>query len=59
MEKNVGKIDKIIRYIVGLVVVSTGYYFSSWLGLIGLVIMLPAIFGSDPFYNLINMNTNK
>ena len=59
MKKNVGKIDKIIRYIVGLVVVSTGYYFSSWLGLIGLVIMLPAIFGSDPFYNLINMNTNK
>lgn len=59
MKKNVGKIDKIIRYIVGVVVLLTGYYFSSWLGLIGIVIMLPAIFGSDPFYNLINMNTNK
>ena len=59
MKKNVGKTDKIIRYIVGVVVLSAGYYFSSWLGLIGIVIMLPAIFGSDPFYNLINMNTNK
>ena len=59
MKNNVGKTDKIIRYIVGVVALSTGYYFSSWLGLIGIVIMLPAIFGSDPFYNLINMNTNK
>ena len=59
MKKNVGKIDKIIRYIVGAAILLTGYYFSSWLGLIGIVIMLPAIFGSDPFYNLINMNTNK
>ena len=59
MKKNVGKTDKIIRYIVGVSVLSTGYYFSSWLGLIGIVIMLPAIFGSDPFYNLVNMNTNK
>ena len=59
MKKNVGKTDKIIRYIVGVVVLLTGYYFSSWLGLIGIVIMLPAIFGSDPFYNLVNMNTNK
>ena len=59
MKKNVGKIDKIIRYTVGVVVLSTGYYFSSWFGIIGIVIMLPAIFGSDPFYNFINLNTNK
>ena len=59
MKKNVGKTDKIIRYIVGVSAISTGYYFSSWLGLIGIVIMLPAIFGNDPFYKFINLNTNK
>ena len=59
MKKNVGKIDKIIRYIVGVALISTGYYFSSWFGLIGGVIMLPAVLGSDPFYKFINLNTNK
>jgi len=58
-EKNVGKTDKIIRYILGISILSTGYYFSSWFGLIGIIIMIPAILGSDPFYHIVNLNTNK
>ena len=59
MKKNVGQTDKIIRVILGLVTISLGIYFQSWLGAIGAGIILPAIMASDPLYNLIGINTNK
>ncbi len=59
MNKNVGTTDRIIRTIVGLGIISAGIYFSSWWGALGGLIMLPAILGSDPVYDWINVNTNN
>jgi hypothetical protein len=59
MKKNVGKLDKIIRVLLGLAIIAYGIISHSWLGLIGGGIILPAILGSDPLYSLIGLNTNK
>lgn len=59
MKKNVGKTDKTIRYILGLLGIAAGVYFLSWWGLVGLGILLPAIMGSDPLYDILKVDTNK
>ncbi len=59
MKKNVGKPDKIGRVLLGVLIISAGVIFQSWWGLIGAGIILPAIMGSDPFYTLVGLNTNK
>ncbi|KHO62949.1 hypothetical protein THYS13_10440 [Thermoanaerobacter sp. YS13] len=58
--KNVGKIDKIIRYIIGIALLSLLFLINSnlrFLGLIGLVPILTAAFGFCPLYALFGINT--
>jgi hypothetical protein len=50
MKPNVGGIDRIFRLIVGLGIVGAGLYFKSWLGLIGIVPILTAVFRFCPAY---------
>ncbi len=59
MKKNVGKTDRTIRFILGIAVIIAGLYFKNWSGLIGLVIMIPALLGSDPLYNIVGVDTNQ
>ncbi len=63
MSKNVGGIDKVLRIIVGLVLIAyaiplgfpqTGW---NWVGWIGIVPLLTAIFGICPLYSIVGMNT--
>lgn len=55
---NVGKIDKIIRILIALALFAgallTPYW---WLGLIGVVALMTAIFGFCPLYALLGMNS--
>ena len=50
MKPNVGGIDRILRLIAGLAIIGAGVYFKSWLGLIGLVPILTALFRFCPAY---------
>ncbi len=50
MEKNVGKADKIIRIVLGLVIGAAGYHFQSWWGLIGIVPIFTALINWCPLY---------
>lgn len=59
MKKNVGKTDRFVRLIAGILILSLGYFYTTWWGLAGAFIMLPAIMGSDPVYDLIGVDTNK
>jgi hypothetical protein len=54
---NVGKTDKIIRVIIGVVILGLGYAFHSWLGLIGIVPILTAVFGRCGLYYPFKINT--
>ena len=57
MKKNVGKTDKTIRIILGVLIGAAGVYFSSWWGLIALIPLLTGIFGTCGLYSLFGVST--
>ena len=59
MKKNVGRTDKIIRVVLGFLLITLGVLGHNWWGLLGAGILLPAIMGSDPLYSVIGVDTNK
>lgn len=59
MKKNVGKLDRIIRLVVGVTIIVVAVINSSWWGLIGAAILIPAALGSDPAYDIVGIDTNK
>ena len=59
MQYNVGKADKIVRIIIGLVIIILGLYFKSWWGAIGLVPLLTALVGWCPLYVPLGIKTSK
>ncbi|AOS44142.1 hypothetical protein Verru16b_01203 [Lacunisphaera limnophila] len=50
MKPNVGGIDRILRILAGIAILGAGFYFKSWLGLIGIVPILTGIFRFCPAY---------
>ena len=59
MKCNVGKVDKIIRIVLGLAIGAVGFYFKSWWGLIGLVPILTSVFSLCPAYLPFGISTCK
>jgi len=59
MKKNVGSVDRLIRLIVGLVTLGIGYYYQSWWGAIGAVMLLTAAIGWCPPYAIFKISTCK
>jgi hypothetical protein len=56
---NVGKIDKSVRLIIGVVIAALGFYYSSWWGLLAIIPIFTAIWGFCPLYSLFKINTSK
>lgn len=54
---NVGKIDRIIRAVAGIVIVGWGVMAQSWWGLIGLVLLGTAAISICPLYSLLGIDT--
>ena len=59
MTKNVGQTDKIIRWVLGLVIIVAGIYLKSWWGVIGIVPILTAVIGWCPIYLPFGISTCK
>ena len=62
MQKNVGGIDKIIRVVIGLALLSLLFILEGnirWLGLIGIVPLLTVVTGWCPVYSLVGASTCK
>jgi hypothetical protein len=60
MTKNVGTTDRMIRIILGLVLLSLlvlAEGAARWLGLVGIVLLLTAAFSSCPAYSLLGIRT--
>jgi hypothetical protein len=60
--KNVGKVDSIIRIVLGLALLSLLFLLQGnmkYLGLIGLVPLITGITRSCPIYHLLGTSTNK
>lgn len=59
MKKNVGKVDMIIRVIIGIVIASFGIVYQSWWGLLAVVPLLTAFINFCPIYTVCGCNTNS
>ncbi|MBS4068232.1 MAG: DUF2892 domain-containing protein [Sulfurimonas sp.] len=57
MTKNIGKVDKAARIVVGVILIVLGMMTNSLLGLIGIIPIVTAFLGTCPLYTLLNMNT--
>ncbi|MBU0499626.1 MAG: DUF2892 domain-containing protein [Gammaproteobacteria bacterium] len=60
MQKNVGGIDRILRIVVGVVLIAATAlgYLPIW-GYIGVVPLVTGLINFCPFYPLLGINTNK
>ncbi len=59
MKCNVGKTDRAIRIIIGLVIILAGIFYGSWWGLIGLLPLISAILRFCPAYVPLGISTCK
>jgi hypothetical protein len=59
MKSNIGKTDRIIRVVIGLIVIAIGVYLKSWWGAIGLVPIFTAAIGWCGLYTLFGISTCK
>lgn len=57
MNKNVGKTDKVIRYILGAAIIIAGIYFKSWWGVIGIIPIVTAAISWCPLYSPLGIKT--
>ena len=62
MKKNIGIVERWIRVIVGIALLSLLFIIQSgwrWLGLIGVVTIVTGLVGVCPLYALLGVSTNK
>lgn len=62
MEKNVGGADRVIRFIVGIALISMLFLVDGgvkWIGLLGFVMLFTAFVGFCPLYKPFGINTCK
>lgn len=59
MTANVGGVDKILRITIGLIIIALGFIYSTWWGLVGVVLLATGLLNYCAVYNLINVSTRK
>ena len=57
-KKNVGKIDRVIRVVVGIILVGNVFYaLQHPIGWLGVILIVTGIVGTCPLYSIIGINT--
>ena len=59
MRKNVGSVDRLLRLILGVVIIVWGVYDESWWGLIGVVPLMTGFMNWCPIYIPFKISTIK
>ncbi|HOI49223.1 MAG TPA: DUF2892 domain-containing protein [Prolixibacteraceae bacterium] len=59
MKCNIGPMDRLLRIIGGVIILIFGFVFKSWWGVIGLILLLTALFRFCPLYVPFKMDTTK
>ncbi|MCU7892355.1 MAG: DUF2892 domain-containing protein [Candidatus Thiodiazotropha sp. (ex Ustalcina ferruginea)] len=60
MKNNVGKVDRIIRIILGILLIGNVFYaLQSPIGWIGVILLATGLFGMCPLYSLLGLNTKS
>jgi len=59
MKCNIGKTDRIVRAVIGFIVIAVGIYLKSWWGVIGLLPIVTSATGRCGLYALFGISTCK
>ena len=60
MKNNVGKVDRLIRIVLGILLVGNVFYgLTTPIGWIGIILLVTGIFGICPLYSLLGINTKS
>ena len=59
MQCNIGKTDRMIRLVAGVVIIAAGFYYQSWWGVIGIMPLMTGTLRWCPPYSLFGINTDK
>lgn len=59
MRKNIGSIDRVMRFIIGIVIIALGFIYGSWWGILGFVPIITAFTGFCPLYVPFGISTCK
>jgi hypothetical protein len=59
MKTNVGGVDKVIRIVVGLVIIALGFVFKSWWGLVGVLVLATGLLNFCWLYIPLGISTRK
>ncbi|SYZ72074.1 conserved hypothetical protein [Candidatus Zixiibacteriota bacterium] len=59
MKKNVGSADKILRIILGIVIIALGFIYKSWWGLVGILPLFTGVISWCGLYKLLGISTCK
>ena len=62
MKQNVGSVDKVIRVVLGVALLSLIYFLDGpvrWVGLAGAVLILTAAISWCPIFAMLGLNSNK
>lgn len=59
MKKNVGSFDRVLRLIVGLVIIALGFIYQTWWGLVGIIPLFTSAAGWCPAYLPFGISTCK
>ncbi len=59
MKTNIGSTERLLRIMVGIVIIALGMYYGSWWGVVGLIALLTGLFRFCPLYKMLGMNTCK
>ena len=60
MNRNVGSIDRVVRVLIGLGLLAFAFFSGNqyaWIGYIGIVPILTAVFSSCPLYSVLGLST--
>ncbi len=57
MNKNIGKLDRNIRIVIGILIIVLGLVYNSWLGVIGVIPIITALINWCPLYCPLKINT--
>lgn len=57
MSKNIGTIDRVVRIVLGLIIIVYGVLNNSFLGLIGIIPLLTGVISFCPLYKILKIDT--
>jgi len=57
MKYNVGILDRSVRFIIGAIVIAAGFYYQTWWGAVGLILLLTGFIAWCPVYSLLNIDS--